>query len=198
MRKVVVAEYLSVDGVMQDPAAWMSQYWNDELSTHQSDQLFASDALLLGRATYEAFAASWPSRSGDAFTDRMNSLPKFVVSRTLDEPLEWNARLLRGDATEEVARLKEQSGQDILVYGSGELVRTLAGSNLIDEYRLMVAPLILGSGQHLFEGVGDRTPLALADGKTTSRGVALLTYRPAGTGAEVSASSEQELTAGTH
>ncbi len=118
MRQVVAAEYLTLDGVTEDPGpsgdfakrGWTVPYWNDELSKSQSDLLFASDALLLGRVTYEEFAAAWPSRSGDPFTDRMNSLPKFVASKTLKGPLKWNATLLKGDVADEVARLKKQSG----------------------------------------------------------------------------------------
>src|SRR5262249_11032091 len=144
------AEYLSLDGVMEDPGpagafehrGWTTPYWNDELAQWQSDQFFASDALLLGRVTYEEFAAAWPSRSGDPFTDRMNSLPKFVASTTLQEPLAWNASLLKGDVAAEVAKLKQQSGQDILVYGSSGLVHALMQHNLVDEVRCMVYPLV--------------------------------------------------------
>src|SRR5262249_3024025 len=158
MRKVVVAEYLTLDGVVEDPGpsgefehrGWTMPYWNDELATYQSDQLFASDALLLGRVTDEEVAAAVPSRSGDPFTDRMNSLPKFVASTTLDEPLAWNATRLNGDAADYVAALKQQPGQDILVYGSGTLVDTLRQHDLVDEYRFMVYPLLLGSGKRLF------------------------------------------------
>jgi dihydrofolate reductase len=193
MRKVVVAEYLTLDGVMEDPGGsgefehrgWTMPYWNDELGTYQSDQFFASDVLLLGRVTFEEFAAAWPSRSGDPFTDRMNSLPKVVASTTLQEPLAWNGTLLKGDPADEVAKLKQQSGQDILVYGSSTLVHTLRQHDLVDEYRLMVYPLVLGSGQRLFKD-GTDTTLHLVDSKVTSTGVALLTYRPARAEAEAS------------
>jgi dihydrofolate reductase len=186
MRKVVVVEYVTLDGVTEDPGptgefahrGWTLPYWNDELATYQSDQLFASDALLLGRVTYEEFAAAWPSRSGDPFTDRMNGLPKFVASTTLATPLAWNATLLQGDPADEVAKLKRQPGQDILVYGSGALVQTLMRHDLIDEYRLIVYPLVLGSGERFFKD-GSETTLRLVDSTTTGTGVALLTYRPA-------------------
>jgi dihydrofolate reductase len=120
VRRVVAAEYLSLDGVMEDPGpageyeqrGWTVPYWNDDISQWQTDQLFASDALLLGRVTYDEFVASWPLRSGDQFTDRMNSLPKFVASTTLQEPLEWNATLLERDVVDAVAKLKEQPGED--------------------------------------------------------------------------------------
>src|SRR6266513_5366186 len=130
MGQVVAAEYLTLDGVAQDPGpsgdfehrGWTVPYWNDELLKYQSDLLFASDALLLGRVTYEEFVASWPLRSGDPFTDKMNSLPKFVASTTLQEPLEWNSTLLEGEVGDAVAKLKDQPGEDILIYGSSALV----------------------------------------------------------------------------
>jgi len=185
MRSVIVIEYVSLDGVIQDPGGagefehrgWTIPYWNDEIAKYQSDQLFASDALLLGRVTYEEFVASWPLRSGDPFTDRMNGLPKFVATTTLDQ-LEWNATPLKGDVAAEVAKLKQQSGQDLLIYGSGELVRTLMHHNLIDEYRLLVYPVVVGNGKRLF-GDGSTTTLKLVDTKPFSSGVVALTYQPA-------------------
>ena len=186
MRKVIAAEYLSLDGVTEDPGpagefrhrGWTMPYWNDELAKYQSELLFASDALLLGRVTYEEFAAAWPLRSGDPFTDRMNSLPKFVASRTLQEPLEWNSMLLKGEVAEEVQKLKLQAGKDILIYGSGELVNTLMRHNLIDVYRVMLHPVTLGIGKRFFRDGGGKTTLALTDAKTTNTGVVVLTYQP--------------------
>ncbi len=177
MRKVHVAEYLSLEGVMEEPA-WTGQFWNDELAKFQYDQLFASDALLLGRVTYQGFAAAWPTMTdtGD-FGERMNSLPKYVASRTLTET-EWNATLIAGDVATAVATLKQQPGQDLLVYGSGDLVQTLLHHDLIDEYRLMVFPIILGKGKRLFKEGVDTTTLKLVDTKTTSMGVVILTYQP--------------------
>ena len=187
MRQLIAAEYLSLDGRMEDPGpagdfehrGWTMPYWNDELATYQSDLLFASDALLLGRVTYEEFAAAWPSRSGDPFTDRMNSLPKFVASRTSHEPLAWNATLLEGDVAEEVRTLKQQAGKSILIYGSSELVNTLMQHRLIDVYRVMLYPLTLGTGRRFFRDGGDKIRLTLTSAKTTSTGVAVLTYQPA-------------------
>jgi dihydrofolate reductase len=187
MRNVVAVEYLSLDGVTEDPGpagefehrGWTMPYWNDELAKVQTDQLFASDALLLGRVTYEGFVAAWPLRSGDPFADRMNSLPKFVASTTLNEA-EWNASLIKENVPEEVAKLKEQPGEDILIYGSAALVHTLMQHNLIDRYRLIVYPVILGSGKRLFTD-GIHADLNLVDAKTTSTGVAILTYQPART-----------------
>jgi dihydrofolate reductase len=194
MRKVVAAEYVSVDGAMQDPGGvgeieqggWTNPYFNDELAKYQSDQLFASDALLLGRVTYQGFAAAWPTmeETEGEFAVRMNRPPKYVASTTLAEPLEWNATLLKGDVPEEVQKLKQQPGQDILIYGSGALVNTLIGHNLIDEYRLMIHPVLLGGGKHLFRDGHATAALRLADTKTTSTGVVLLTYTAAGTGAQ--------------
>ena len=152
--QVVAVEYLTLDGVAQDPGpsgdfehrGWTVPYWNDELLKYQSDLLFASDALLLGRVTYEEFVAAWPLRSGDPFIDRMNSLPKFVASKTLKGPLQWNATLLEGDVADEVAKLKQQSDQNLPIYGSGALIGTLMQRNLIDIYQLMLYPIVLGSG----------------------------------------------------
>jgi dihydrofolate reductase len=186
MRRVVAAEYLSLDGVTEDPGpaggyehrGWTVPYWNDEISKWQTDQLFASDALLLGRITYEEFVASWPLRSGDPFSDRMNSLPKFVASTTLREPLEWNSTLLKGDVVDGVANLKEQPGEDILIYGSGALVNTLMPHDLIDEYRFMIYPLVLGRGKRFFQDDNDKTTLALKRTETASTGVTMLVCEP--------------------
>jgi dihydrofolate reductase len=153
-------------------------YWNDEISRWQTDQLFSSDALLLGRVTYEEFVASWPLRSGDPFSDRMNSLPKFVASATLEEPLEWNATLLDADVVDAVANLKRQPGEDILIYGSGALVNTLMPHKLIDEYRFMIYPLVLGTGKRFFKDGGDKHNLALKRTETSSTGVTMLVSEP--------------------
>jgi dihydrofolate reductase len=140
MRRVVVSEFVSLDGVMEAPDKWHFQFWHEEMGKYKYDELFASDALLLGRVTYEGFAAAWPSRAGDDdFADRMNDLPKYVVSTSLEESLEWNnSSLIKGNTAEEVSRLKQQPGQDILIAGSADLVNTLMPYGLIDEYRLMI------------------------------------------------------------
>ena len=187
MGKIVAAEYVTLDGVAEDPGpagefehrGWSLPYWNDELAEHQSELLFASDGLLLGRVTYEEFVASWPLRSGDPFTDRMNSLPKFVASTTLQEPLEWNATLLEGDVAEEVRKLKQERGQNLLIYGSGTLVHALRQHGLIDVYRVMLYPVALASGARFFREGGDKTALTLTNAKTTSTGVVVLTYEHA-------------------
>ncbi len=185
MRKVVVSEFVTLDGVMEDPGGgekfehggWSFKFWSDEAAKFKFDELFASDALLLGRVTYQGFAAAWPSMK-DEFADRMNSLPKYVVSTTLNE-VEWNnSRLIKGNVAEEVSKLKQQPGQDILVGGSRTLVQTLMQHDLIDEYRLMVHPVVLGSGKRLFgDGAAAKT-LRLGDTKTYSSGVVVLTYEP--------------------
>ena len=184
MRRIVAAEYVSLDGVMEEPA-WTGPYFDEELGKAQLDLLFASDALLLGRVTYEGFAAAWPSMTDEqGFADRMNGLPKFVVSTTLQEA-EWNnSTLIQGDIAQEVSRLKQQPGQDILIYGSAALVNTLMQHDLIDEYRLMVFPVVLRSGKPLFGDRSEPTTLKLVDTRTTSTGVAILTYEPARSDAE--------------
>jgi len=189
MRRVVAAEYLSVDGrmAMDDPegkderrGGWTAPYWNDELQQMQYDLLFASDALLLGRITYEGFAATWPSITDEeGFADRMNSLPKYVASTTLTEPLEWNASRLDGDLVEEVLRLKQQPGGDMLIYGSGDLVSSLLAHDLIDELRLMIHPVLIGWGKRLLDRV-ERSDLTLIDSRATEKGVVTLSYQLGG------------------
>jgi dihydrofolate reductase len=172
---------------MEDPGGsegfahggWNFQFWSDEATTYKFDELFASDALLLGRVTYEGFAEAWPSITDDiGFADRMNGMPKFVVSTTLQEVPWNNSTLISGDVTEEVSRLKQQPGQDILVFGSATLVQSLMRDDLVDEYRLMVHPVVLGSGKRLFGEGSATTSLRLVDVKTFSSGIVVLTYEP--------------------
>jgi dihydrofolate reductase len=184
MAKITAVEYVSLDGVDQDPGpvgdfkhrGWTMPYWNDDLAKTQADILFASEAMLLGRVTYDVFAASWPLRSGDPFTDRFNSMPKFVASRTLRGSLDWNATALDGDVVTAVKQLKKQAAGDIVIYGSGELVNTLMQHKLIDVYVLMVHPLTLGSGQRYFRDGGDKASFTLKSAKATNTGVVVLTY----------------------
>jgi dihydrofolate reductase len=182
MGKVIVSEFVSLDGVMEAPDQWHFPFFNEEAEKYKLDELFASDALLLGRVTYEGFAAAWPSVTDEqGFADKMNSLPKYVVSTTLEEPLEWNnSRLIKGNIAEEVSRLKQQPGQDITVHGSADLVHTLMQHDLIDEYRLMVHPVVVGNGKRLFRDGSDTTVLRLVETKTFSTGVVVLFYQPAG------------------
>ncbi len=179
-RNVVVSEFVSLDGVMEAPDQWQAPFWSDEMGTYKSDELFASDALLLGRVTYQLFADAWPSVTDEeGFADRMNSLPKYVVSTTLDDVAWNNSRLITGDVADEVATLKRQPGQDILIGGSADLVHALMRHNLVDEYRLMVHPVVVGRGKRLFrEGI--ETTLRLVGTQTFGSGVVVLTYRPTG------------------
>ncbi|MDX6520173.1 MAG: hypothetical protein QOF08_778 [Gaiellales bacterium] len=174
MRKVKLAMYVSLDGVVEEPA-WTMPFWDDQLSSLQNDYLLSSDALLLGRVTYEGFAAAWPTMedTGD-FGEKMNSMPKFVASRTLKDA-EWNATIMQGEVSAAVAALKDEPGQDLLIYGSGQLVDELTHHNLIDEYRLMVHPVVVASGKRLFTDAGQIT-LQLADTVTTETGVVVATY----------------------
>jgi dihydrofolate reductase len=175
VRKLKLAMYVSLDGVVENPA-WTGPFWDDELAAMQQDYLFASDALVLGRVTYEGFAAAWPSMeeaTGD-FGKKMNSMPKHVASRTLREA-EWNATILEGDLGAAVSALKAGDGGDLLIYGSGDVVDQLTRDGVIDEYRLMVHPVLVGAGKKLFEHAGE-TKLELADTVTTATGVAVLTY----------------------
>jgi len=176
MSKVVVTEYITLDGVIEDPT-WTGPFWNDEIAKFKFDELFASDALLLGRVTYQGFAQAWPSMTDEqGFANRMNSMPKFVASRTLDTS-EWNATVIKGDVATQVATLKQQPAQNMLVYGSGELVHTLMQNNLVDEYRLLVYPVVRGSGKRLFKETSAAS-LKLVETQPFSSGVVALIYQP--------------------
>jgi dihydrofolate reductase len=185
--RIVVTEFVSLDGVMEDPGGaegfrhggWSFAFSRgDEGDKFKLDEAFSSEALLLGRVTYEGFAEAWPSREGE-FADKFNTMPKYVVSSTLGEP-EWNnSTVLRGDVVEEVAKLRQQQDGDIVVHGSGRLVQTLVEHDLVDEFRLMVFPVVLGSGKRLFGELSDQKALRLVDSKVVGDGVAILIYEPA-------------------
>jgi dihydrofolate reductase len=190
MRKVVVSEFISLDGVIEDPGGaggfdrggWSFQFdRGPEGDKFKFDELAAADALLLGRVTYKGFAAAWPQmeeQTGE-YGAWMNGYPKHVASTTLQEPLEWNNSLLiEGDVAEQVSELKQGSGGDILVFGSGELVKTLTQNDLVDEYRLMIFPVVVGTGKRLFEEGTDMKTMKLLDSKTFGSGVVVLTYGP--------------------
>jgi dihydrofolate reductase len=184
MRKVIASEIVSLDGVVESPEKWHFPYFNDEMTEAIGKAMAASDAMLLGRVTYEGFAAFWPSQEPSdedrETTNYMNNTPKFVVSRTLEEPLGWNnSTLIKGDVAEEITKLKRQPGKDISITGSPTLVRSLLADDLLDELRLMVHPIVVGSGKRLFEDGGDQKALQLADSKTFSTGVVYLTYQSA-------------------
>jgi dihydrofolate reductase len=181
MRRIVWSEYVSLDGVVDEPGEWSIPYFSDDLAKYKYDELFGSDALLLGRVTYEGFAAAWPTMEdieGD-FAVRMNTLPKYVASTTLEQA-EWNnSTIIRENVPEEVARLKDDAGQDILIGGSGALAQSLLQHDLIDEVRMLVHPIAVGTGKRLFEGTGEPIALKLVDTKSFDSGVVALTYHRA-------------------
>jgi len=181
MRRVGTWELVSLDGVMERPEEWAFSYSDDEMREASASGMAASDALLLGRVTYEHLAAYWPNQpGGEPMVDYLNGVPKYVVSGTLEEPLRWNnSTIIRGNMAEEIARLKRQPGKDITILGSGTLVRSLLRDGLLDELTLMVHPVVLGSGKRLFEDRSDARALMLASSRTFSTGVVSLAYRPA-------------------
>lgn len=175
--RLVATEYLSLDGVFEEPGDWSGPWFNDEAAQFKWDELQASDALLLGRKTYEGFAAAWPSMPDTGeFGEKMNTMPKHVVSSTLDK-LEWTgSRLLEGNVAEGVRRLREEPGQDLLLAGSGQLFNALKDEDLIDLYRFMVHPVALGKGARLFADGSDQRALKLARSMTFSSGIVILEY----------------------
>jgi dihydrofolate reductase len=177
--KVQVTEFMTLDGVVEDPHLWSFDFWNDEIANYKDEELKASDALLLGRVTYEGFAAAWPGRKDDTgFADKFNSMPKHVATRTLDN-LEWtNSHVIEEDVAEGVARLKEQPGQNLVIHGSPTLVRYLTEHDLIDEYRLLIYPVVLGKGKRLFDESVTKKVLKLTDSQTFGTGVTAHTYVP--------------------
>jgi dihydrofolate reductase len=188
MRKVVASTFVTVDGIFEDPGGaqgfehggWSFKYSgrSEDDQTYQGDLLRVTDALLLGRVTYEGFAKAWPSmKDGGWYADRMNSLPKYVVSSTLDSA-EWNnSTIIKSDVAKEVAKLKQQPGQNILIFGSGQLVNDLLQHQLIDELRLLVHPVVLGRGKRLF-AEGSPVGLTVADAKVFGSGIVLVVYEP--------------------
>jgi dihydrofolate reductase len=188
MGRIVVTEFVSLDGVMEAPgggedfkhAGWTFEIARgDEGDKFKLDETIETEALLLGRKTYEGFAAAWPSREGE-FADKFNSMPKYVISSTLDGA-EWNnSTVLDGDVVEEVSKLKQELGGDIVVHGSAQLVQTLVEHDLVDELRLMVFPVVLGGGKRLFGDTSDKKRLRLTKSKTVGDGVTILIYEPSG------------------
>jgi dihydrofolate reductase len=187
VRNVVVSEFVTMDGVMEDPGGaegfehggWSFQFSSDEAQKYKYDELFAADALVLGRVTYQGFAAVWPNVTDEqGFAERMNGLPKYVASTTLHD-LDWNnSTLIEGDVAKAVAELKQQPGQDILVAGSRTLVQYLLEHDLVDEIRLMVSPIVLGTGKRIFgEGLGKKV-FKPVDMQTFASGIVVLTYAP--------------------
>jgi dihydrofolate reductase len=187
MAKVIVSQFVTLDGVVEDPGGsedfdrggWAFQFdRGPEGDKFKLDEVRDADALLLGRRTYEGFAEAWPSREGE-FADKFNNMAKYVVSTTLEDP-DWNnSTVIKGDVADEVAKLKDGAGGDILVNGSVQLVQALVEHGLVDEYRLMVFPVVLGSGKRLFGDTSEAVGLKLVDSKPAGETV-ILTYEPAG------------------
>lgn len=187
MRKLSVSTLVSLDGVIQDPGGfgetsqggWANPYFSDEAAQDSYEHLMASDYFLWGRVTYELLSKAWGGIKEGPYMERMNSIPKLVASRTLKEPLGWNATLIKGDVAEEIANLKRESGGQIEMYGSASLMQTLMQHDLIDEYRIWIHPLILGSGKRLFPETGHVARLRLTGTTSRSSGVVVMTYAPA-------------------
>lgn len=196
MRKVIVNEFMSLDGVAQAPGGaeedtsggfahggWHMRYMEDELARKWVlESILAAGGFLLGRRTYEIFAAYWPKAPEEeqVIAEPLNTKPKYVVSTTLTKPLDWqNSALVEGDVAAAVAALKQEDGGDLHVIGSTELVRTLIEHDLVDAFRLMIDPVVLGGGKRIFRGDGSLKPLRLVDGQVTSTGAILATYAPA-------------------
>jgi dihydrofolate reductase len=189
MRRIVVFEHVTLDGVMQAPGradedrrggfehgGWAT-LWDPVIGDVADESMASRPALLFGRRTYEDFYVFWPQQTDNPFTEVLNNSQKYVASMTLEEPLPWsNSSLLAGDAAEAVGALKEQSGSDLVVLGSGELVQTLMGRRLVDEYVLLIHPLVLGSGRRLFSDSGARAALRLVEAKASPSGVVIATY----------------------
>jgi dihydrofolate reductase len=194
MRKITVVNGVTLDGVMQAPArpdedtrggfkygGWAVPYSNAVMASVMGSGMYQGGALLFGRRTYEDLYSVWPNREDNPYTPVLNNSQKYVVSTTLQEPLPWsNSTLLKGDAAEAVATLKQQPGKDIVILGSGALIQSLMRHNLIDEYLLSIHPLVLGSGRHLFPDGGPYAALQLINTTISTTGVIIATYRPAG------------------
>lgn len=188
MGRIVVTEYISIDGVIEAPGGnedyehvgWVFEFERGEEGTKfKDDETFRSEALLLGRITYEGFALAWPTMEGK-LADKLNAMPKYVISKTLVDPDWSNTTVLSGDVIEEATALKQRVDGDIVVHGSAQLAQALFAAGLVDELRLMVFPLVLGSGKKLFDGDGRKLHMPLRDAKTVGDGIAILTYGPIG------------------
>jgi len=192
MRRIIVFNSLSLDGVMQAPGrpdedrrggfehgGWALPYSDPAMGKAAGESMATAGGLLFGRRTYEDFYKVWPNRTDNPFTEVLNNTQKYVASTTLKEPLPWrNSTLLKGDAAHAVAELKKGAGKDLVILGSGDLIRSLLPHNLIDQFVLLIHPLVLGSGQHLFPEGGPAIPLRLIDSRSTSTGVVIATYQP--------------------
>ena len=179
--RLVATEYLSLDGVFEEPGRWSGPFFNEEAGQFKWNELQASDALLLGRKTYEGFSAAWPTMKGTGeFGEKMNSITKYVVSSTLDT-VDWKgSTLVKGNVVDEVRKLKQEPGHDLLLSGSAQLFNACMAANLIDLYRVMLHPIVLGTGKRLFAEGANRTVLNLLETQRFSTGIVILEYQPAG------------------
>jgi dihydrofolate reductase len=185
VRKIIVSTLVTLDGVVEDPGGmagsehggWANTYFGDEAGKRALDRLLACDYFLCGRRTYEMFSKAWPKASGP-YADRLNSIPKLVASTTLTEPLTWNARLLGGDAADELRKIKNEDGRDIVMYGSVTLMNSLLRHGLVDQLDLMVCPIVLGTGQRLFGDGSPRVESELAGHTALGTGIIVLSYHP--------------------
>lgn len=180
MRKLIESTFVTLDGVIADPHLWSGPYWDAEHSGYSADLLFGADALLLGRETYLGFAEVWPQRAGaDEYTDRINAMPKYVASTTLDpQHSDWNATVLRGDTVSAIRALKEQEGGNILKFGTGSLSRLLLEHKLVDEFHLWVFPVFAGAGTRLFDGAAEQTHLEPLGATTFRSGIVVHRLAP--------------------
>lgn len=179
MRKLIVTEFISIDGVVGDPHLWHFPFWSDEMGEYKQREVFAHDGLVLGRTTYEGFAEAWPNyEDEDGFADRMNSMPKYVVSTTLADPSWTNTTVIGTDPVAALQALKAEAGQDLMIAGSVTLINSLLDSGIIDEYRLMVHPVVVGKGLRLWHDRETPAPLDLASVDHLPNGVIVLNYVP--------------------
>ncbi|MDB4939691.1 MAG: bifunctional deaminase-reductase domain protein [Candidatus Doudnabacteria bacterium] len=177
MRKLIVTEFITLDGVMEAPHEWSFPFWTPEIAKFKKEELFNSDIQLLGRTTYEGFAEAWPTmQDEEGFADKMNSMPKVVVSTTLTIPKWNNSTIIKGNVIEEITKLKQQEGKDILIAGSAQLIQSLMPHDIIDNYQLLVYPIILGKGKHLFPDGIAPINLKLNETRSYDSGVVLLSY----------------------
>jgi dihydrofolate reductase len=177
--RLVATEYISLDGIFEEPGHWSRPFFNDEAGQFKWAELQASDALLLGRNTYEGFSAAWPKMTGAGeFGEKMNTMTKYVVSSTLDKADWAGSKLIKGNVAEQVRRLKQMLGRDLLLSGSAQLFNALMRENLIDLYRFMLHPIVLGKGKRLFANEADSRTLKLTETKRFSAGIVILEYVP--------------------
>jgi dihydrofolate reductase len=176
--RLVATEYVTLDGIFGEPGEWSFQFFSDQASQFKWRELQASDALLLGRKTYEGFAAAWPTMEAGEFGEKMNSMPKYVVSSTLQDAGWTGSIIVRGNPVTEIGKLRDQPGQDLLLSGSGQLLNGLRRANLIDLYRFMVHPIVLGKGSRLLADGIDPTVLKLTHHETFDSGIVILEYQP--------------------